>query len=1011
MADLNELSVEELEQLYQSTLDDSLVNTVNDSAIPLVDRSVEDVEALYEKKLRTEEFNALSAEDTTTYFKNAAKLGLTDTIAFGTALQEQFMIKPWAHLLEGIFFGKDGVKKYQEKQNDMQSSLKTFYNSDDYRQMLLSGRNGDIKRELQKISDIGGSAGITFENLLSSVEVPEIPFTENATYWNDFLNSAMTHIEGAAKLTGADPHMQPSQEGFLGSQFAEYAVGMGFRFGTDPITYIPGGASVKAATIPSMAPSVIKEIAAGTSSHFLKRFTTAFGIGNASVLGGEAGFRVEKEITEGEGSGSTGRLVGSLAGGFLSLPFAAGIRYSGKYLGEAWKRRTFNKKNPDSAIQEYVTGGVKNIYKLMEGEIKPEQLKELVAEFKKVGSSIDVENIPLLVMAADSPTVQRELTKLMKTDPEFRNLVQEEVLKLGLAIDRRADNIFGTRYAPVPLAHIPQQLRDQGDRLIKLRMELDKKIETLSLNYVPGTTSTQIGEAIKAIVLKREDAARKEMKPIYKKIIEDADTAGAIMNEEAVNIIYQFVKENNLQDLFGRGTPLDNMIKAHMAPKKVVTKNALGQKLSETTVMPELTFTQVDSLKRAINAFERMPLSRTELRQLQQLKKVINEQRETIPGDFNKRLIAADTLFYEKVGIPYGAESIVQINSKKYAEEIYPIIFKNKTSLTQFLDVASTTTLGAAEGYKIARNAYLMKAYEQIIVDGVIHPFRAKALLKKDREILGLMPDVRKMIEDSITDQSSLILRKASIEKEAKQFDSDIAKHFLIQSGLSPNYPALSADLIKGNMSIWQKIEKDLAKVDANTSRIVRDNIKREYVSQVFESKDGGIRFMLDPKNRDMIKALFSENPKYLETLHNLSLLSDNLKKIDLVALSPAAALKEVDPVARIVPGVTTQYGASQIRDRVSSIQMKAIRILTHINQAKLQSRQDKAVQDLLLHKDITKLDVWGKSYSWKVDSTKALTRLKNVMAELIPQYIFTSLKSDLVQEVNYEKEKIMIGE
>ena len=45
------------------------------------------------------------------------------------------------------------------------------------------------------------------------------------------------------------------------------------------------------------------------------------------------------------------------------------------------------------------------------------------------------------------------------------------------------------------------------------------------------------------------------------------------------------------------------------------------------------------------------------------------------------------------------------------------------------------------------------------------------------------------------------------------------------------------------------------------------------------------------------------------------------------------------------------------------------------------------------------------------VDSTKALTRLKNVMAELIPQYIFTSLKSDLVQEVNYEKEKIMIGE
>ena len=59
------------------------------------------------------------------------------------------------------------------------------------------------------------------------------------------------------------------------------------------------------------------------------------------------------------------------------------------------------------------------------------------------------------------------------------------------------------------------------------------------------------GSEIKSIVAKREEIARKEMKPHYKKILADAEAAGAVMDEEAVRNIYTFVKENNLQDLFG----------------------------------------------------------------------------------------------------------------------------------------------------------------------------------------------------------------------------------------------------------------------------------------------------------------------------------------------------------------------------------------------------------------------------------------------------------------------------
>jgi len=1001
---LENMTVEELNLLLNEMDGESLVNTVDsDQHIPIQHMSDDQLAALQGQLANEDKINNMRADSTLEWYVNQAKLGSTQSIALGTALQEEFMIKPWARLLEGVFFGSGGAEEYKEKQSDMMESYRNFYNSDEYRKMILGGRNNDIKNKLQEIREVGGTAGLQFGEFLSNIKVPEIPFTENARYWEGFINALTTNEENLAQLTGAEPWMQPP----AGSGRAVKAFGHGIRLASDPVMYtgIAGWrAGAKAITEPGLIPvlgdtslfSLGREVLKRKTSNFLKKGAALFSIGTGASVGGEAGGKVEKYYFP-ERTGIAGHLVGSLAGGLavmgLSLPTRIGFRWAGEKLA----KRKWTKKYADSAQQAYVTGGVKGIYEMMQKDLTPERFNELISEFKKLGHLVNKSDMPLLVAAAESPTMQSELRRLLRSNPGFHKEVMDEMQALSIVLERKADEIFGTRYSPVNLAEIPEQLQIQGEKLIKIRLNLEKRMEQLNLKYVPGETAESIGTEIAAIVAKREKIARKEMSPTYKEILADAEAAGAVMDEEAVRTIYTFVKENNLQDLFGRGTALDNMIKAYLGPQVKLIKNAQGKVLRREKSDPILTFTQVDSLKRAINHFERQPMSRTEQRQLQQLKLIINEQRETIPGDFNKRLIAADVLYYEKVGIPYSAEGIKQINSRRYADEIYPVLFKNKSSLTQFLDVAG------AEGQTIAQNAYLMKAYDRIFKNGNFDIYKTRALLKTDRDLLEAMPEVRQMLEDSILDQSALHLKHAAINSEAKILEAEIGNHFLIKSGLSPNYPQLATRLIEGDKNFYNKIQKDLSKLDANTSRIVNDNIRREYIEQVFSMKEtpksqGSVAFLLDPKNKDMVQTLFGDNPNFLETLQGLSKLSDSLKRINIVELSAKASQAEVDLLAKVVPGVTLQYAASQVRDRVSSLQMKTIRILTHINQAKLQTRTDRGIMDLILHKDINKLHVWGDTFKWRIDSPGAAIRIKNIIAELLPAYMFAIPKEQILE-------------
>jgi len=1032
---LNELSDEEIMLLLMEGDTDSVLTDSNDfSNQTLETMSDENLMDYLEQMSGQQTLIEQRAADMPAYLKNQAKLGLTDTLTFSDAIY-QGLIDPIDHVLGHLVFGAGGTDLYLEKQEKMMSELVNFKNSDEYSTMLQAGDNDEIEKRIRAIQLKGGSIGLNWGDMLDAINLPDIPFTKDATYWETFTGRLMDSQENVSQFTGANPHLKSPNDTLI-----ERAIGTGVRFAADPSFYLTGGTS-KIKDVPGLIPvigddalaPILGEMAVKTSGHVFKNGTSAASIGVMTEFGGELGATVEEKLT-GEDTG-IGRLVGSFGGGGVAVASQIPTKFLASKLKDLYTKRSINKKYPDMVAQQYVTGGVKEIYKLMEQDITPERFGELVKEYKKIGTSINSGNIPLMIMAADSPYMQAELKKLMKTDASFRKQVEDEVYRLGILIDERADQIFGTRYAPVNLETIPTQLREQGNKLIKLRQELDQKIEKLDLDFVPEN-AVDIGNQVQNIVAKREAIARKEMKPTYEAIDNQAASQKIFLSGGKSTELYKYVLDNELLDLFGTKTEIYKNILKYLKPRKntenVTIQMVRGDKLIDTTVKrgdlppshkeysppvsPKVSWAQMDSLKRAINRYSRKDaLDNNERRKLAEFKEYFKE----ISGEMvavekggmafdNKPALdllakrdAADVLYYEKIGIPYSAEGIMQINSKKYATEVYPVLFKNSESLNQFLSVAGK------EGQEIAQNAYILNMYDKVMKDGVFNAKKVQILMRKDRNILEQLPQVKRMLEKSIVDQSELHLKRDAINTASKDFEIEVANHFLISSALSPNYPDVARRLFKGDMAFYNKIQKDLNKVDTSTARIVNENIQREYVNQVFSN--GGMKYLIDPANEKMVNTLFNE--KQIETFKNLSTLSDSLKKIDIVDLNNKSVSNQVDPIAKILPGVTTQYGAAQIRDRVSSVGMKVIRILTHINQATLQKRLDKGVQDLLLHKDIEKLNQWGQTYNWKQITPEGFNTLRNIIAEMIPNYIHGSAEGFALQELVGESNQRIIEE
>lgn len=780
----------------------------------------------------------------------------------------------------------------------------------------------------------------------------------------------------ASEITGAET-------GVKAPGIVSEIVGGGSRMMTDPINYLGIGPVMKTG-------AKLTDWAAETLAKTTGRAGGLFALGATAETGGMVGEQVEKTIT-GETTG-TGKAIGSLSAAVAGIPSAAvieqtigGVSNVAKQIYDKYK---MVKTDPVAANEAYASGAAKRLLEKIAQDLPVDQkIDDIVKEFNRIGDIINKDQVPLAVAMSDNAIVKSQVQKLAKENPQFRQRVDLELQNLATAIDDRSNLLFGPRYAPVTGA-----TGIDISNAYKRRLAIDDQIENLSSKFVPTEKQADIGKAIENLVEARRKEASKEISPLYQNVIKEATDAGVTLPANEVENIYRFVEANNLRDIFGRNTPIDRQILSKLAPEKV----------DEQEVFKPLSFENIDSLKRAINEFQRERLTLDESRKINQLEQFVNQSRQSIPGDYSQRLADIDRQFYEKIGVPFSAQGIKDIDSKRYAEQVAPVIVKNSSSLNQFLGAVGD------QGIPIANNAVIAEVYSKAIKNDLLDPRALRNYIKQKSAVLEQLPETKALLNQALIDDGVLKVARANIDEAVKVAEKRVADNFVTSvtdaNGVAvPNYTEISNKLFT-DPNFFAKITKDLKDLDPATSKAVYNSIRAEIVNKARDFPDGGLQFLSDPKNAKVINQMFGKG--YQASVRDLIKLSDAVRKANVDDISAVLMRAELDLVNRKltdlgIPGLDAPFITSTFRDRIASVPQKIVRLATRVNTAQLKDATDKAIGELLLDKDgLEKLMNVARTMDFKINNPTNFRKIKESLSSVAPRYIYGGAKEAIMENV-----------
>lgn len=735
-------------------------------------------------------------------------------------------------------------------------------------------------------------------------------------------------------------------------------VGAGVEAVADPTSYIGGVGLLKT---PVRA-----------ASEFL---TGAFG-----EIGGKAGESIERAVT-GEESTGVGRLAGSILGGVgTAAPREVATDALTRSLDQITKNRNLLKGKPE-VTETYARGAAKSLLELAAKEQGAESVDALIQLVNDASRFVNKSDAPLVIAMADNPVIRQQVERLAKINPSFREKVNRVVQQASSDIQAKSEKMFGKPYS----AEVkPEAGLKVAPAVQRQRKDIEDELSNLTEGVTPVMDPETLGTRIEALIEQRKKAARREVSPDYEKLLADARAADVRMPAEGVEQIYQFVRQNNLRDIFGKGTKVDSDIMKFLSPKEFPVPGTAETVLEHIPI----SFDNVESLKKAINGLKRQRMSEDSMRKVLQLEEVVDAARETIPGDFSKRLNDIDLKYVEKIGIPFGAQGIKDVDSKKYATQVAPVIVKNAESYRQFIKA-----VGKESGDQIAENAIISEVYDKAVKDGMLNAGKLSKYLKDKKEIISQIPGLEDKLRKAVLDDRELRSRLGSLDKAAKAAEARVANNALTQFD-APDYGTLASKVINSPRD-RQKIMRDIKDLDADTAKAVRNALRLEVINLGRRNANGFMQYVMDPANKAGIEAVFGE--AFQPSLRKLALFSDKVSAADISKLGVAIDRRELDALAQIVPGIDIPYLSSTLRDRITSLPQKVVRLLSKYNSSQLATATDEAIMELMLDPNgVQKLANTVTTIKFDLSNPASLGKMADSLSRVLPRSFYTSGKTAL---------------
>ena len=654
-------------------------------------------------------------------------------------------------------------------------------------------------------------------------------------------------------------------------------------------------------------------------------------------MGGQAGAIAGQYAGEKVGAPTIGSVAGGLLGG-AGIGYGMGTALKALPLsGKAYDASVnlVNKirgKAPEDELLRSVDSSINNIF-IAAGAADPNFMTAL-EEAVKAQKSVSLRapggaevNMPISALLADNPVINTFIQNLSSRDPVFRAQYGSQYELAKRALTANQIRLFGDPTAvTVNLKPV-----DIAKAQVKKTRTIDEEIASLSRNQ--EIDPTVLGQRIEALVTKKEDDARRAVTPLYTEAFKIATDKNVELPATAVDDIYNFVAGAQSSDIFKTFPSIYNRVRSKFRPE-TTEPSAILTVEGQPVVPGGVTFSaatveDLDSLKKEINRQLRKTTEPADIRLLSELKKRVGGHIDNLDPDFVTAYRNADNAYLQKVGLPFGADTLKLIDRKKFVEQIAPALIGNKSNVVQFLEATGD------EGVRVTRDAFVDSFSRAALKNDVIDPKAANKWLDKNRGGVSLIPGLDDELRASVDNVQALLNYKARLNEQFKR----VAGDQIISSG-GFNSPQELVSKMYGDVDFTNKFMKQYG---ANKDAV---NAARSFMLDDIVTSGDPIGLLNDRNKAAVFNRVFG--PTYAAKVADFATVSNRLQR-DITDVSFRGETVPKTPIEALT-GIPPEQIISRIYNPVSGVTYAITSLASKFWAKKASEMTEARIKELLLN-------------------------------------------------------------
>ena len=668
----------------------------------------------------------------------------------------------------------------------------------------------------------------------------------------------------------------------------------------------------------------------------------SFAASTLGVIGGDTAAEAAETLGFGEYGQNIARGLGSFISGTTTslarIPASVAIEGAGDVI----QRKRDAMSAVENATERLAIDDVDGIIKAAT-KAQPD-LDDFINKTVELQETIPGLVIPPGAILADNPIIVKNLDRLLKTNPEFFADMRLKVKDGMDAVKTYRQKMFGeggqTADARLKAAIKEDSginLKNINKRIDAIDKQIEKRVSVLESAESPMT----VGKNVKNLMRAKEAAVKKKLAPRYSQVLRKAELEGIEMAPSSVENIYETVRLQKLEDIFGVEPRLAKLVKQEFSPKQetidpnILLPGGIKQKPKTVLSFKPASIKTVDSLKRNLNSAIRKTSDPDSKRKLIELKKQFQAEMDLMPESFVKNYRKVDNDFYEELGIKQSSASLKELDAKRFEAKVGEYL----TDAEHARDFIAFT---GDKGVPVVRDAVLLKIENQAFKDGEFDSKKFANFMRnrKNKELIDEVPGLRAELESGGAAIRDMLEVKGRLNTEFTEKSVELTKG-LFSSVKNKSFNKVINEIIESPKTSKEYLE-DIKNFSPDTAKMLKQGIRAGFLEQAMKSNGSVLDFITD--NKIVFTQWFG--PRYLKNVTDMAEVSDILSKVSLNERF-AIDFRDADALARAT-NMSFPEAQSLLRDRITNLGTKFAIAISKITSRSADAKRDGHLMELL---------------------------------------------------------------